>query len=509
MDLSDWIERNAGFTPDATAILFEGENLTYSAMTKRIARAAGALRDKLGVKAGDRIAYLGYNHPEMLVLLFACARIGAMLIPLNWRLAPPEHGLMIAGAIPAAFFAEPDFIAHGAAIADASPGMKLIAMEGGEEGWLSYNTLMDEANPVPPGECGTGPDDPILLCYTSGATGMPKGVVLTQEALFYNAVNSIHMNDMTRADRVLTNLPMFHVGGLNIQTLPALHAGATIIMHAKFDPDATYRDLVDEKITLCVLVPAQIMTMIQMPGWEELDLSHLRMLSTGSTLVPHSLIRVFHDRGIPVTQVYGSTETAPIATYGSIALAEEKIGSAGKAALHCELRIIGEDGEDVPAGTPGEILMRGPNIMREYWQAPELTAQALQDGWFHSGDMGHLDEDGFLFINDRKKDMIISGAENIFPAELENLLADCAELEEAAVVGRADEKWGEVPIAVVVLKEGAEIDAEGAKGLFQGRLARFKHPHEVIFIEALPRNAMGKIVKDELRELVAAEEMSE
>jgi fatty-acyl-CoA synthase len=296
---------------------------------------------------------------------------------------------------------------------------------------------------------------------------------------------------------------MFHVGGLNIQTVPAFHAGATIVLHAKFDPVAVFEDLEREEITLCILVPAQIMAMIQMPQWPKLDLSHLRMLSTGSTLVPHSLIRAFHERGIPVTQVYGSTETAPIATHGSVAMAEGKVGSGGMAALHCEIKIIDEDGAEVAAGTSGEILVRGPNIMREYWQAPELTAEALKEGWFHSGDIGHLDEDGFLFVDDRKKDMIISGAENIYPAELENLLADCAELEEAAVVGRADEKWGEVPVAVAVRKTGARIDEDGVKEFFKDRIARFKHPHDVIFIEALPRNAMGKVVKDELRELVA------
>ncbi len=503
MDLSDWIERNAGFTPEATAILFEGETLSYVAMAEQVGRAAGALASGLGVKAGDRIAFLGYNNPQMLILLFACARIGAMLIPLNWRLAPPEHRRMIADSTPAVLFAEPDFIAHAAGIAEASPGMRLVAMEDAPEGWQAYGDVMADADPVAPGAHGTGPDDAILLCYTSGATGTPKGVVLTQEALFYNAINAIHMCNMTNADRVLTTLPMFHVGGLNIQTMPAFHAGATVIVHAKFDPAATFEDLEREEITLCILVPAQIMAMMPMPQWPKLDLSHLRMLSTGSTLVPHSLIRAFHERGVPVTQVYGSTETAPLATYGSVAMAERKVGSGGRVALHCELRIIDDQGADVATGTSGEILVRGPSIMREYWQAPELTAEALKDGWFHTGDMGHLDEDGFLFVDDRKKEMIISGAENIYPAELENLLADCAELEEAAVVGRADEKWGEVPIAVVVRKAGAEIDEAGVKDFFQGRIARFKHPHQVIFIEALPRNAMGKVVKDELRELVA------
>lgn len=510
MDLSDWIERNAGFTPEATAILFEGQALTYGAMAERVARAAGALASGLGVKPGERIAFLGYNNPQMIVLLFACARIGAMLMPLNWRLASPEHRRMIAESRPTAFFVEPDFMAHAAGMADANPGMRLIAMGDAKGGtgdgtgdWLTYDALMAAADPLAAGSCGAGPADPILLCYTSGATGTPKGAVLTQEALLFNALNSTHMCDMTRADRVLTTLPLFHVGGLNIQTLPALHAGASVVLHAKFDPVATLEDLEREKITLCLLVPAQIMAMIEMPQWPKLDLGHLRLLSTGSTLVPHSLIRAFHQRGIPVIQVYGSTETAPIATYGSVVDARRKVGSAGKPALHCEVRIVGEDGADQAAGTSGEILVRGPNVMREYWQAPELTAQALRDGWFYTGDMGHFDAEGFLFVDDRKKEMIISGAENIYPAELENLLADCAALDEAAVVGRADEKWGEVPVAVVVRKPGTDIDEDGVKEFFVGRIARFKHPHQVIFVATLPRNAMGKVIKDELRDMVA------
>ncbi len=518
MDLSDWIERNADFTPDATAILFEGQALTYGAMAERVARAAGALASGLGVKPGERIAFLGYNNPQMIVLLFACARIGAMLIPLNWRLAPPEHRRMIAESRPTAFFVEPDFMAHAAGMADANPGMRLIAMgkggiggKGGDGGegtgdWLTYDALMAEADPLAAGCGGARLADPILLCYTSGATGAPKGAVLTQEALLFNAINSTHMCDMTRADRVLTTLPMVHVGGLNIHTLPAFHAGASVVLQAKFDPVATCQDLERERITLCLLVPAQIMAIIEMPQWPKLDLGHLRMLAAGSTLVPHSLIRAIHQRGIPVIQVYGSTETAPIATYGSILDARRKVGSAGKPALHCAVRIVGEDGADQAAGTSGEILVRGPNVMREYWQAPELTAQALRNGWFYTGDIGHFDEEGFLFVDDRKKEMIISGAENIYPAELENLLADCAELDEAAVVGRADEKWGEVPVAVVVRKPGADIDEDGVKKFFAGRIARFKHPHQVIFVAALPRNAMGKVIKDELRDLVAGAE---
>jgi fatty-acyl-CoA synthase len=350
---------------------------------------------------------------------------------------------------------------------------------------------------------GGDEDSPLLLCYTSGSTGAPKGVVLTQRAIQWNAVNSTHMHDLTSADRVLTTLPMFHVGGMNIQTTPALHAGASVTLHAKFDPAATLEAIERERITLAVLVPAQLSALMELPRWQSADLSSLRMITTGSTIVSEAFVRKASERGVPVIQVYGSTETCPIAAYVRAGDALRKAGSAGAPALHCEVKVAGDDGAELPPGRDGEILVRGPNVATGYWNAPGETAQAFAKGWYRSGDLGHFDAEGHLYVVARKKDMIISGGENIYPAEVETVLLECPAIEEACVVGRPEERWGEAVVAAVVLKPGCRMTEAEAMALFEGRIARYKHPREVRFLERLPRSALGKVQKDAVRAALA------
>lgn len=498
MNVSHWIERWADFQPEKTAIRFEGEDISYTAFDARI-RAVAAMLDGLGVGRGDRIAFLGLNSPEMLALMFACARLGAMLVPLNWRLAPPEHLFILRDSGAKILFCEAEFADGAASIAADMPDCRIVAME------AEFLTLLADAagGVAEMPEPDAGPDDPLLIVYTSGTTGRPKGAVLTQNALTFNAVNSIAMHDMTSADVILTNLPMFHVGGLNIQTTPALHAGATIVLQRRFEPDATVHAIREERPTLMILVPALMAALMEHAAWPTLDLSSLRAINTGSTIVPLSLIDAYLARDIPIIQVYGSTETAPIAIHQRIPDAWTTKGSTGRAALHCDAKIVDADGRTLGAGEKGEIVVRGPNILREYWNNPAGTAEVLKDGWFHTGDIGHLDERGLFYVDDRVKDVIISGSENIYPAELEIVLDGCANIAESAVVGRADERWGEVPVAVVVLRAGVEMTRDEVLALFAGQLARFKHPHDVIFRDDLPRNVMGKVLKYELRVMVS------
>jgi fatty-acyl-CoA synthase len=484
MDLSHWIERHAQAAPDAVAIRFEASDVTYANLARRVERAAVALAG-LGARRGDSVAFLGLNNPAMLVLLFACARLGAMLVPLNWRLAPREHARVLADCPPRVLFVEPAFAAHARAIDGAIPATELSMLDCATSG---------------PAPRGGDESSPVLLCYTSGSTGAPKGVLLTQRAILWNAVNSAHMHDLTSADRVLTTLPLFHVGGLNIQTTPALHAGARVTLHAKFDPDATLDAIERERITLTVLVPAQLSALMASPRWRDADLSSLRAISTGSTIVSEAFVRKVSERGVPVIQVYGSTETCPIATYGRAADALRKAGSAGTPALHCEVKVVGEDGAELPPGRDGEILVRGPNVATGYWNAPDESAQVFVDGWFRSGDIGHFDEEGYLYVVARAKDMIISGGENIYPAEVESVLLESPAVADACVVGRPDERWGEAVVAAVVLRPGSFMTEGEALALFQGRIARYKHPREVRFVDALPRSALGKIQKQVLRE---------
>ena len=488
MDLSHWIERHARFAPHACAIRFEGEAIGYAELAHRIRRAAANLA-ALGVGQGDALAYLGLNHPAVLVLLFACARLGAMLVPLNWRLAPPEHARVLADCPPRVLFVEPAFAEHARAMAGAIPATELAVLE-----------REAPAAPAAAGDEGS----PLLLCYTSGSTGAPKGVVLTQRALLWNAVNSAHMHDLTSADRVLTTLPLFHVGGMNIQTTPALHAGASVTLHPKFDPLAVLEAIERERITLAVLVPAQLEALMALPRWPSADLSSLRMITTGSTIVAEAFVRRASERGVPVIQVYGSTETCPIATYVRAGDALRKAGSAGIAALHCEVKVVDDDGAALPVGRDGEILVRGPNVATGYWNAPAETARTFAGGWYRSGDLGHFDDEGHLYVVARKNDLIISGGENIYPAEVEAVLLECPAIAEACVVGRPDERWGEAVIAAVVLKPGCPLTETEALTLFHGRIARYKHPREVRFLERLPRSALGKVQKEAVRKALSA-----
>jgi fatty-acyl-CoA synthase len=295
---------------------------------------------------------------------------------------------------------------------------------------------------------------------------------------------------------------MFHVGGLNIQTTPAFYTGATVTIHRRFNPAEILRAVQEEKPTLLVLVPATIQAVITQPHWMETDISSLRMVNSGSSMVPLNHIKAFQDRGVPVAQVYGSTETGPVAIYQKAENAWAKPGSAGKAAMHCQMRIIDENDKDVVQGVSGEILLKGGNILFEYWGNETATSESIRDGWFYTGDIGYQDEDGDVWINDRKKDVVISGGENIYPAEIEALIHKMSDIVDAVVVGKADNKWGEVPVAVVILAEGEKLSDDAFLKRFQGQLARFKHPKNVFFVNDLPRNAMGKVLKYEVREMV-------
>ena len=501
MDLAFPIERHAAFAPKKTAIRFADEDLDYATLAARIRHACGKLA-ALDVGEGDVVAFLGFNHPEMLALLFACARLRAILLPLNWRLTAAEHARVIADAKPRLVLVTPDFLGHAQALRGGLPATQWLALASAPADWRDWMGVAPGSAAKP--AVAPAHEAPVLLCYTSGSTGAPKGVALTQGALFFNVVNSVHMHDLTSADRVLTTLPMFHVGGLNIQTVPALHAGATVILHAKFDPDTAFDAIERERVTLAVLVPAQLTAMMKLARWRKADLSSLRVLTTGSTIVSQAFVQRVHERGVPLIQVYGTTETCPIAAYLRIEDARRKAGAAGLPALYCALRIVDENDNDVPAGVDGEILVRGPNVMRGYWNAPAATATALRGGWYHSGDIGHVDVEGYLHVVARKYDLIISGGENIYPAEIENVLLEHPAIVEACVVGCPDERWGEAAVAAVVLQPGARLSAADVIAMLDGRIARYKQPRAVRFVDSLPRTALGKVKREELRAVVAA-----
>jgi len=502
MDLSDLIDRNAAFTPDKTALRFGREAWSYAGFAIRLAATACALKSQLGIGRGDRVAILATNCPDYLTLLYACARLGALLVPLNWRLAVDEQMFILSDASAKALLVEQALAAVLAPLRAVLPDARVIGLDFAPPGGLVFDALLDAAS----GDAGNPHVDfssPLVVVYTSGTTGRPKGAVLRQEALLWNAVMSQHMHGLTADDHVLTVLPMFHVGGLNIQTTPALQLGATVTLHQRFTPDETLRTIARDRPTLTVLVPSTIQAIIEHPAWHATDVSSLRAVTTGSTQVPQPLIDAVRARGVPVLQVYGSTETCPIAIYTPLGGDLTRPGSTGLPGLMCEARVVDDNGCELAAGTAGEVVLRGPNVFCEYWGNKAATAEALRDGWYYSGDIGMRDRDGYFFIHERKNNVIISGGENIYPAEVERVLTDHPAVAEAAVIGRPDAKWQEVPIAFVVRRAGAAIGAAVLKDHVARYLARFKIPHDVIFVDALPRNALGKVQHFRLREQIA------
>ena len=377
-------------------------------------------------------------------------------------------------------------------LAKELPDTRVVGLDFTPSQGVSFDTLLaraagDGRNPHVDLAC------PLLIVYTSGTTGRPKGAVLRQEALLWNGVMSRHMHGLTPDDHVLTVLPFFHVGGLNIQTTPALHYGATVTIHSRFTPDATLASFAHDRPTLTVLVPAIIQAVTDHPDWATTDLSSLKAVSTGSQIVPPHLIERFVTRGVPVLQVYGSTETCPVAVYTRLGGDLSRTGSTGLPGLCCEAVVIDDAGAELPPDTPGEIAVRGPNVFSEYWGNEAATREVLHDGWFRTGDIGSRDTDGYFFVHDRKKNMIISGGENIYPAEVERVLLEHPDVADCGVIGRADAKWDEVPVAYVIPRAGRRVDAEALKTHVSAQLARFKVPREIVFVDDLPRTALGKV----------------
>jgi fatty-acyl-CoA synthase len=506
LDLSDLIARNAAFSPHKPALIFEGEALSYRAFHERIEQTARALKAELGVVKGDRVAILSLNRPDYLVLLYACARLSAMLVPLNWRLAAAEQMFILSDAAAKVLVLEQAF-------AEILPALEAILPETRVAGLdftppapgYAFDALLaqaagDSRNPHTDLSC------PLLIVYTSGTTGRPKGAVLRQEALLWNGVMSQHMHGLTSDDHVLTVLPFFHVGGLNIQTTPALHHGATVTMLSRFTPDAALDAIARGRPTLTVLVPATIQAITDHADWAATDLSSLKAISTGSQIVPPHLIERFVSRGVPVLQVYGSTETCPVAVYTRLGGDLSRTGSTGLPGLCCEAVVIDDSGVELPPNMPGEIAVRGPNLFSEYWGNEAATRDALRDGWYRTGDVGRRDADGYFFVHDRKKNMIISGGENIYPAEVERVLLEHPDVADCGVIGRPDPRWDEVPVAYVIPRAGCRVEVEALTAHLLTQLARFKVPREFVFVEDLPRTALGKVQHFRLKEMAGENE---
>ena len=464
------------FLPDAI-----GLDISYLQLQRRSERAAAHLWHQWGVRPGDRVAWLGLNHPDMLVLLFALARIGAALAPLNFRLAPPEWQALLADCTPCLLVCD----AHWEAAARSLP-LEVRRVE-----LLTAEPLAEDA----PRQ--DRPQAPCLLVYTSGTTGKPRGAVHTQANLLANMQIVGASASLFATDLVASMLPMFHVGGLCIQTLPALYAGASVLLLPRFEPGQALECFARERPSLTLQVPATMQALIGHAHWAAADLSSLRAIWAGSSTLPRHLVEAFHARGLPVCNVYGATETGPFSITLGPEHAASHLGSCGWPARGVEVRLAGS--EDRLDGV-GEICLRAPNVVSHYW--PDLPAQDA-DGWFHSGDMARQAADGSYTVVGRAKDMVISGGENIYPAEVENALAAHPAVGECAVLGLPDARWGEALVAVVVPRAGQSLTLEEMTDFLAPQLARYKLPRQLVCVDALPKTALGKVQKNLLPDLLS------
>jgi fatty-acyl-CoA synthase len=490
--LADLVARRAAVSPAKTAIASEGASLTYAGFSARVEALAGALASHFSIGRGDRVAHLGLNSPDLLALVYACARLGAILMPMNWRLASPELAFIIAHAEPRLVAIEAGFSQHLPAILAAAPQIGIVGLDPRIEGAIPIEHLL--AGALSRGAPSGGRlEDPVLLVYTSGTTGRPKGALLTQRALHENALVSVHMHGLTADDHVLTVLPMFHVGGLNIQTTPALQIGASVTLHPRFAAGPTLAAIAATRPTLTTLVPATLQAILDHEAFATTDLSSLRAITTGSTIVPETLVEAFARRNLRLIQVYGATETGPLSVYERFDEPRRKRDTTGRAGPGCELRILDEAGQPAAPGIAGEVALKAANLFAGYWRDERATMQAFRDGFFLTGDIGLIDEDGHLFIRDRKKNLIISGGENIYPAEIERVILEFPGIAECAVIGLPDPRWQEVPVALVVPRAGSSLDVAKLEAHLAANLARYKLPRRILLREALPKNAMGKV----------------
>jgi fatty-acyl-CoA synthase len=482
LTLDRWIRDRARTTPARVAIDCNGVESTYAELDERSERLAAGLL-AAGLARGDRVATLTGTSAEHVVVFFACAKAGLILMPLNWRLAEAELAYQVADAEPAVLLHSDEYAAFATVLHDRTAGLEELGLE--------------------PHEPFAGPrdDDGLLLVYTSGTTGRPKGALLTHANCFWTNLSFDLATGVSGDDVVLAVLPQFHCGGWNVQPLLAWWKGAKVVLEPSFDAARALALIAEQRVTTMMGVPANYLFMAQAPGFAASDLSSLRRAVVGGAPMPEALLERWQERGVEIVQGYGLTEAAPNVLCLPPEDAVRKRGFAGKAYPHVDVGLRDpETGRRIDGPGEGELVVRGPNVFAGYWRNAEATEAVLDDGWLHTGDVALRDDEGYYRIVGRTKDMIISGGENVYPAEIENVLHAHPAVREAAVVGVPDERWGEVCVAFVVL--GGEATEEELLVHCRGSLARYKVPKSVHFVDSLPRNALDKVVKSELMELV-------
>jgi fatty-acyl-CoA synthase len=495
LTLGRWLGDRARTTPDRVAIRFLDGELTYAALDRRATRLAAGLAAR-GLVRGDRLATLTRTSPDHVATFFACARLGVALHPISWRLAPAEVAYQLEDSEPSLLLASSEHEELAAA-----SNTVLLADRGVGRGGVEIANIGDPTLEAD-GEVEdvARDDDPLLLVYTSGTTGKPKGALLTHANCFWTNLSFDRTTSLRDTDVVLQVLPQFHVGGWNVQPLLGWWKGATVVLEPSFDAARALRLIETERVTTMMGVPATYLFLAQEPGFAAADLSSLRLAVVGGAPMPEALLETWIERGVEIVQGYGLTEAAPNVLCLPPEDARRKLGFAGKPYPHVDVALRDrESGALVEGAGTGELVVRGPNVFAGYWRSPEASTAAFADGWLLTGDIAERDEEGFYRIAGRIKDMVISGGENVYPAEIEDVLHDHPAVLEAAVVGVPDERWGEACAAFVVLREAGSVSEEVLLEHCRGRLARFKVPKCFVLVDELPRSSMGKVLKDELR----------
>ena len=505
MHIADLLSTRAYLTPDreALAYLHTGERFTYRQLNARANRLANFLRERLGVQKGDRVSILAHNSPIYIDLFYGLAKIGAIFAPLNWRLTARELAHIVNDCEPRG--ADLRAGVHGHPGGAASPG------EGGayhrrggraDRGCAVVRGRAGRASDAEPERPPLDGDDPHCILYTSGTTGKPKGAVISQRHTLWNCINTAASWGLCDRDVAPVFTPLFHAGAWGAFLMNLFYTGGRIVLARAFDPEASLRAIIEERCTVILGVPTLFQIWYNSPYFKEADFSHVHFFINGGASCPIPLMEAWREaKGVVFRQGYGLTEVGPNCFTMTDEESVPKSGSVGKPIFHSRMRLVDpETGHDVPIGQTGELLISGPCVCLGYWRNPEATAEAIRDGWFHTGDMARMDADGFFYIAGRYKDMIKSGGENVYAVEVEAVFREHPAVADAALIGQPDEKWGEVGLMIVALKPGQAATEQDLLAFCQGKLAKFKIPKRVVLVDALPYSPYGKVEKTKLRE---------
>ncbi len=505
MHAADLLSKRAELTPEHIALveLETGGRYTYAALNARANRLANFMHDTLGVCEGDRVSILAKNSIVYVDLFYGLPKIGAIFAPFNWRLTARELTYMVNDLEPKVLLCEPEF---APVVEEMRPKIHiehLVSLRGAKIApVVDYENGLEQASGQEPTRPEMDLETPYCILYTSGTTGNPKGAILPHRQILFNAINTVVSWGVNEKDISPIYTPLYHAGGLFAFMTPVLYVGGRIILARDFDPVDSLRWIVEEGCTVILGVPTLFQMWMDSDYYKKADFSQVRYFISGGAPCPPQLTNAWHaQKGVTFRQGYGLTEVGVNCFSMTDEGAMTKIGSVGKPIFHSEMRIVNpESGADVPAGEVGELLIHGPHVCAGYWRNPEATAKAIVDGWFHTGDMAHRDADGFFYIDGRYKDMIKSGGENIYAAEVEAVFREHPAVKDAALIGKPDATWGEVGLMIVVLEEGSKASETELKEFCQGKLARYKIPKEIIFADSLPYSAYGKVEKAKLRE---------